>query len=155
MEQNQTKKYAYNVDFYWKSLAMYGAALLLYAVLKGTIEEGTLSIALFDPIVLLLGFFVILSTIALFVNRYTKRTIIIGDDFIAFRNRFRERIFRINVIKSIVLRKERRFTMNSLKVVKIFIIGKRRPLRLRPSLFEHEQELISDLKRLKNQIFHP
>lgn len=154
MRNHEIRKYAYNVDFYWKSLAMYGAALLLYAVLKGTIDEGTLSIALSDPIVILLGGFVLFSSIALFINFYTQRVIVIGEDFIAFRNRFRERVFRINVLQSIMLRKERRFTVNSLKVVKIYVHGKRRPLRLRPSLFENEHELLHDLTRLKKLIPH-
>lgn len=82
------------------------------------------------------------------INRNAHRTVIIGENFIAFRNRFRERIFTTDSIVSIVLGKERRFKTGALKVVKIYVKNKRRPLRLRPSLFENEQQLLADLYRL-------
>lgn len=152
MESKQSHIYHYSVDFYWKSLAMYAAALLTYAIFKGSIEEKTLSIALTDPIVLLLGGFVILSGVSLFVNQYARRVIIIEDNSIIFKNRFRERKVNISEIKSITLVKDRPFRMSTLSAVKIKIQGRRRALRLRPSLFENEHSLIGDLKRLKHLV---
>jgi hypothetical protein len=154
MDMNQSHEYRYKVDFYWKSLAIYGAALLIYAIFKGSIEEKTLSIALTDPIVLLLGCFVILSGISLFINHHARRVILIEEDAIIFKNRFRERRITLSAIKSIVLIKDRRFKVNTLSAVKIKIHGKRRALRLRPSLFENEEALIADLKHLKQTIQH-
>jgi hypothetical protein len=150
METKQSHEYHYKVDFYWKSLAMYGAALLIYAIFKGSIEEKTLTIAITDPIVLLLACFVALSAISLFVNHHAQRVIVINQDSIIFKNRFRERVIALNEIKSIILLKDRRFKMNTLSAVKIKIQGRRRALRLRPSLFEHEEALIADLKQLKH-----
>jgi len=150
METKQSHEYHYKVDFYWKSLAMYGAALLIYAIFKGSIEEKTLTIAITDPIVLLLACFVALSAISLFVNHHAQRVIVINPDSIIFKNRFRERVIALNEIKSIILLKDRRFKMNTLSAVKIKIQGRRRALRLRPSLFEHEEALIADLKQLKH-----
>jgi hypothetical protein len=150
METTQSHEYHYKVDFYWKSLAMYGAALLIYAIFKGSIEEKTLTIAITDPIVLLLACFVALSAISLFVNHHAQRVIVINQDSIIFKNRFRERVIALNEIKSIILLKDRRFKMNTLSAVKIKIQGRRRALRLRPSLFEHEEALIADLKQLKH-----
>lgn len=150
MDNKQSHTYHYSVDFYWKSLAMYAAALLTYAIFKGSIEEKTLSIALTDPIVLLLGGFVVLSAISLFVNQYARRIIVIKDNAILFKNRFRERMVNVSEIKSITLVKDRPFRMSTLSAVKIKIQGRRRALRLRPSLFENEQSLIADLKRLKH-----
>lgn len=152
MENKQSHAYHYSVDFYWKSLAMYAAALLIYAIFKGSIEEKTLSIALTDPIVLLLGGFVVLSAISLFVNQYARRVIVIEDNAIIFKNRFRERIVNLSEIKSITLVKDRPFRMSTLSAVKIKIQGRRRALRLRPSLFEDDQSLIADLKRLKQKV---
>jgi hypothetical protein len=150
METKQSHEYHYKVDFYWKSLAMYGAALLIYAIFKGSIEEKTLTIAITDPIVLLLACFVALSAISLFVNHHAQRVIVINQDSIIFKNRFRERVIALHEIKSIILLKDRRFKMNTLSAVKIKIQGRRRALRLRPSLFEHEEALIADLKQLKH-----
>jgi transposase len=152
MNEQQSHQYSYNVDFYWKALAMYGIALLVYAALKGTFDESKFSLVISDPIVILLGIFVIGSSIALLINRNAHRTVIIGDNFIAFRNRFRERIFTTDSIVSIVLGKERRFKTGALKVVKIYVKNKRRPLRLRPSLFENEQQLLADLYRLNTLV---
>ena len=152
MEANRSHEYHYKVDFYWKSLAIYGAALLIYATFKGSIEEKTLTIAITDPIVLLLACFVALSAISLFINHHARRVIAITDDSIMFKNRFRERIIQLKDIKSIVLVKDRRFKMNTFSAVKIRIQGRRRPLRLRPSLFDHEEALIVDLKHLKQKV---
>ncbi|MFM8457246.1 MAG: hypothetical protein ACKOAK_10815 [Ignavibacteria bacterium] len=152
MKQITSHEYHYKVDFYWKSLAMYGAALLIYATFKGSIEEKTLTIAITDPIVLLLACFVALSAISLFINHHARRVIAITEDSIIFKNRFRERIVKLHDIKSIILVKDRRFKVNTLNAVKIKIHGRRRPLRLRPSLFDHEEALIADLKALKQNI---
>jgi hypothetical protein len=78
--------------------------------------------------------------------------IAITEDTIIFKNRFRERIVKLHDIKSIMLVKDRRFKMNTLSAVKIRIQGRRRPLRLRPSLFENEEALIADLKELKQKV---
>lgn len=56
MNEQQSHEYSYNVDFYWKALAMYGIALLVYAALKGTIDESRFLLVLTDPIVILLEF---------------------------------------------------------------------------------------------------
>ncbi len=152
MDNKQSHTYHYSVDFYWKSLAMYAAALLTYAIFKGSIEEKTLSIALTDPIVLLLGGFVVLSAISLFINQYAQRSIVIDQNSIMFKNRLRERTVNVSEIKSITLVKDRPFRMSTLSAVKIKIQGRRRALRLRPSLFENEQSLIADLKRLKHLV---
>lgn len=152
MDNTISHAYRYKVDFYWKSLAMYGAALMMYAVLKGTIEEKTLSITLTDPIVILLACFVLISSLSLIVNHHARRVILIDDDSITFQNRYRSRTFSLKDIRSIILVKDKRFRVNTLSAIKIGLHGRRRPLRLRPSLFEHEESLIQDMKHLKQKL---
>lgn len=152
MDNTTSHAYRYKVDFYWKSLAMYGAALMMYAVLKGTIEEKTLSITLTDPIVILLACFVLISSLSLIVNHHARRVILINDGSITFQNRYRSRTFTLKDIRSIILVKDKRFRMNTLSAIKIGLHGRRRPLRLRPSLFEHEESLIQDMKQLKQKL---
>lgn len=152
MDNTTSHAYRYKVDFYWKSLAMYGAALMMYAVLKGTIEEKTLSITLTDPIVILLACFVLISSLSLIVNHHARRVILIDDDSITFQNRYRSRTFSLKDIRSIILVKDKRFRVNTLSAIKIGLHGRRRPLRLRPSLFEHEESLIQDMKHLKQKL---
>lgn len=152
MDNTISHAYRYKVDFYWKSLAMYGAALMMYAVLKGTIEEKTLSITLTDPIVILLACFVLISSLSLIVNHHARRVILINDGSITFQNRYRSRTFTLKDIRSIILVKDKRFRVNTLSAIKIGLHGRRRPLRLRPSLFEHEESLIQDMKQLKQKL---
>ncbi|MFM8840608.1 MAG: hypothetical protein ACKOFB_05865 [bacterium] len=152
MDNTTSHAYRYKVDFYWKSLAMYGAALMMYAVLKGTIEEKTLSITLTDPIVILLACFVLISSLSLIVNHHARRVILINDGSITFQNRYRSRTFTLKDIRSIILVKDKRFRVNTLSAIKIGLHGRRRPLRLRPSLFEHEESLIQDMKQLKQKL---
>lgn len=152
MDTNLDHAYRYKVDFYWKSLAMYGAALMIYAVLKGTIEERTLSITLTDPIVILLAVFVLFSALSLIINHHAKRVILIDKESITFKNRYRSRTFHLKDIRSIVLVKDKRFRVNTLSAIKIGLHGRRRPIRLRPSLFENEESLIQEIKLLKQQL---
>jgi len=152
MENTVDHAYRYKVDFYWKSLAMYGAALMVYAVLKGTIDEKTLSITLTDPIKILLACFVLISSLSLIINHHARRVILIGKDNITFQNRYRSRTFEAKDIRSIILVKDKRFRVNTLSAIKIDLHGRRRPIRLRPSLFEHEYALIHDIKLLKQHI---
>jgi hypothetical protein len=48
--------------------------------------------------------------------------------------------------------KDKQFRMNTLSAIKIGLHGRRRPIRLRPSLFDNEEALIQDIRILKQQL---
>lgn len=146
------KEFQYRLDFYWQATAVYAVALLMYAFLKGTISAGSLTLELFDPIVLLLGTVVVISALASLINWYMQRSVEIGETFIRFRNRFRTRTFLLRDISALGAGKKRRRQMGSYKIIKIRLHNRRRFVRLRPSLYEHENELVQALLQLKRRL---
>ncbi|MBI3260098.1 MAG: hypothetical protein HYZ54_11570 [Ignavibacteriae bacterium] len=149
------KVFSHRIDFYWQAIAMYSIALVIYSFLRGTIAEGQLSITLKDPIVLLLGAFVVATGIGALISQYMKRKLIISDDAIIIRNRFREKIVNISQIQRIAFGREKRFERGAYRIIKIRIAGRRRLMRIRPSVYDNEPGLIAALLQLKRSIHHP
>lgn len=151
--EQREERFEYRLDFYWQAIALYAVALLLYAVLKGSVSSGSLTIALYDPVVLLLGAVVALSSLFSLANWYMRRSIVVGDAFIRFRNRFRTRTFYGRDILSISVRKRKLVQLRgAYRVVKIRLANRRRPLRVRPSLYENERALIQAIVQLKRRL---
>ncbi|MBN8574255.1 MAG: hypothetical protein J0M05_10115, partial [Candidatus Kapabacteria bacterium] len=96
------------LNYYWQSIAIYAMALVVYAILKGTVQQGELSMSVDDPLVLLLFAFVIMSGLGLLFALYMRRSVIIDADSITFRSRHREKTIQLNQIKRIRLARERR-----------------------------------------------
>ncbi len=147
------QEFAYRLDFYWQAIAVYAVALLVYALLKGSISAGALTLALYDPIVLLLGAVVLLSALTSVINWYMRRSVVVGETFIRFRNRFRTRTFYSNEIISIATgRKKLTRLGGAYRMVRIRLVHRRRILRVRPSLYEREHELMQALLVLKRRL---
>jgi uncharacterized membrane protein len=145
--------FRYRLDFYWQAIAFYAIALLLYAVLKGSISAGTLTIALYDPIVLLLGAVVCGSVLVSLANSFMHRSVSIDGNSISFHNRFRTRTFTLADIRAMSIGKAKMVKVRGVyKVVKIRLVNRRRILRLRPSLYENEQELVQALIAVKRNL---
>ncbi|MBK9249950.1 MAG: hypothetical protein IPM69_18050 [Ignavibacteria bacterium] len=150
--ENEDKEFYYRIDFYWQAIAVYAVALVLYSLLRGTIDSGQLSITLHDPIVVLLAIFVITTAIGAGISRFMNRRLIFTANGIILRNRFRERIFHKNDIQRISFGKERPSREGAYRIVKIRIAGRRRLLRIRPAGFDNERELTRSLTQLKRSI---
>jgi len=147
------------LSFYWQSLALYALTLIIYVITKAlwdsTLQQGIVNVVISDPIVVLLGAFVIVSAVSLLINSLSRRSIIIGEDSLTYVSRFHERTFHISEIDKLSVAKNRRINVRGvLAVVKIHIRGRRRPLRIRPGLFDHEHQLISALLHLRNHVAH-
>lgn len=143
-----------SLDFYWQSIAMYAITLLLYIVVKAlwdsTLQQGIVNVVLKDPVVVLLGAFVLISTISLVINSISGRTIIVADDSITFMSRFHKRTFGGEEIAKITLGRERRTSVRGMfSVVRIYVKGRRRALRIRPAVYGDEQGLVSALLMLR------
>lgn len=150
---NTRKVFTYRLDFYWQAIALYTLALLLYAVLKGSISAGTLTIALYDPIVLLLGAVVVGSVLVSLTNSFMRRSVSIDGYSLSFHNRFRTRTFTLADIRAMSIGKEKMVKVRGVyRVAKIRLVNRRRILRLRPSLYDNEQELVQALVRLKRNL---
>jgi hypothetical protein len=137
-------------DFYWKSIAIYSIVLIIYSFIRSTIAEGTLTLSLTDPIVLLLFFIIVFSIIAYLYNIWKGPKIIVGKDSIILKTRFRERVIpatqivRIQVGREIITNLRR-----SLKVFRIYVTFRTKPYRIRPSSFWNDVELTDALVQFK------
>lgn len=145
------------MDSYWKSVAVYAITLLLWLVIKGvwesTLQSGSVHIEVSDPVVVLLTLFVVISVLSLVANMISQRAIIVTEDAIAFVSRFHERTFTADEIDKIVVGRERRIKVRGvLSMVKVHIKGRRRPLRIRPAVYENEQQLVGALMTLRKTI---
>lgn len=147
------EEFFYRLDFYWQAVAIYAVAIVVYALVRGTIESKNLTLALDDPVVILLVCIIIFSASTLLVNWYMRRSIVIGPGFIRFKNRLRERTFTIGQVKSISIGRYRRSKVRgTAKVVRIRLQQRRLPLRIRPSLYDREEELTRAIIHLKKSL---
>lgn len=144
------KSFAQRLDFYWQFIAVYSVVLLIYSFMRGTIEHGSITFKFKEPLALLLIFFILVTGIAVLVNWYKKRTIIIGKDFIIFKNRFREKQFGLIDIKKIIFTK-RKFDQKreGFRIIRIYLKSRIRPIKIRPTAYWDDKELVSELYRLK------
>lgn len=143
-------EFRYRLDFYWQSMAVYAVTLIVYIVVRAlwesTLQSGLVNIVLTDPVVVLLGSFVLISTIGLIVNAIARRTIIVTDEGITFTSRFHERTFVRSEIERLAVGRDHRIRVRGVfSVVKIRIVDRRRLIRIRPALYENEHALVSAL----------
>lgn len=146
-----------SLDPYWKSVAMYAITLIVYVVIKAmwdtTLQTGIVNVVINDPIVVILSAFVLIASLSLIVNAITKRAIIISEEALTFISRFHERTFTLEEIEKIVVGGERRLRRRGvLSTIKVHIKGRRRPLRIRPAVFEDDGHLVSAVMTLRR---HP
>ena len=149
--EQESKTFVQRLDFYWQYVAIYAIVLIIYALFKGTFSEGTFSVVLFDPVVILLAFFILSSTIVMGINAYKRKTIIIGSDYIIFKSRFRSKKYsREDIVRIGIQQKRFPRIPGSLHIVKIRIKKRRRTIKIRPSSFWNEKELIRSINNFKN-----
>lgn len=147
------QEFRLRMDFYWQAIAVYALSLIFYAAARGSIGDGSITLTLRDPIVIVLGGLVLGSCAWSLGNWYMRRAIIIGDSYIRFTNRFRSRSFERSDIEIIAVGRQKMLKVRGVyKLVKIRLRSRRRPLRIRPSLYEREAELVQSLIQLKRRL---
>lgn len=141
--------FSYRLDTYWRSLAIYAVALLLYglgrSLIAGTIQsDGKIEVLIADPIFWLLALFVLVSSVALVVNVVLSRRLTITPEAIIYATRFRSRRLERSLIRRIIIGRERA-GWQRLRSIRIYLRGRRFPIRLRPSAYERDRELVEVL----------
>lgn len=151
--KQSAKEFNQRLDFYWQFLSVYIIALLIYGIFKGSVAEGTFTIVWKDPVVILLSIFTISSAFGLLINLYYKKVIIIGKDFIIFKNRFKEKKYTRTELARITFSKERLSKFSTvLRVFKISINKRRKKIVIRPSSYWDDKEMIQYLLKLKKSL---
>jgi hypothetical protein len=144
--------YEHRLDTYYLSTIGYGATLIIYGAIAGTMSGDTfsLNVSLWeDPIFYFLAACALIALIALIVTAILNRTVIVRDRELIFRSRFRERVLTPEDIEWIGFRRETRYKTRGVRTypsIRIKLPSRRRALRLRPSNFEHGGALAKSIR---------
>lgn len=146
---NKVNVFTRRLDFYWQFIAVYAITMIVYALIKGSIDEWKFTVVILDPVVILLAIFILATFIGLIESKYIRHELIIGQDFITIKNRFRERKFSSKEILKITLGRENLRYKGIHKVIKLRVSTRRRPFRIRTQSYLNEKALIQSIVHLK------
>lgn len=143
--------YKARLDFYYKLLVIYMSFLILYSLIRGSIEEGELTLVLQDPIIYISGLFTLYALAALIVNYLKGKELEFLSDRIVLRNRLGQREILFDDIISISFSRERRkdfYHKSNISRVKLKLRNRKRYLRIRLREFYDDKNLINEFKAL-------
>lgn len=148
MEEHITT-YRYKLDFYYQQSIFYLMTLIVYAGARGIISSTGFTVVWRDPFLYIIIVFVLMSFIALLLNRFRDRKLIIENDALVFRNRYRELRVASKDIDWMQIGRERHVqTSGRFQVVVIKMKQRRRTFRIRIGRYEREKELITEMQRI-------
>lgn len=141
------------MDLYYQLLLIYVAFFFLYAVIKGKFFEEKFTLVFMDPIVYILGIFIIIFFLIILLNIIKARQIILKSDKAILKNRFGSREIIYSEILNIKIGKKHRSSAETpYRIIKIKLQNRRKWLRIRANDFEHGSELIKEFLRIKNPV---
>ncbi|HVO74494.1 MAG TPA: hypothetical protein VMT35_10765 [Ignavibacteriaceae bacterium] len=145
--------FKYNMSFYYQSTIFYLAAFLVYLVIRGEFVEDSFHLITKDPIIYLFGFIVLFSLFSLLFNIYKNRYVSIESDKILFINRFKTKAINFSQIKRIrITQKRKKFNNHALRLIRINLENRRRPVVIRPYDYENNEQLIRIFFELKSRL---
>ncbi len=149
----EEKVFKYKLDFYYQSAIIYLVTLILYGGIRGRFVEARFESVLDDPLMYVIVFFVLMSFLALLLNRIRDRRLIITDDAIIFKNHFHEYRVRRGDIEWMHIGREPRVRTSGVFQVAVFKLKERRRLfRVRIGRYERAKELVAEMQKLSTQI---
>ena len=150
---NNKSVFKYNMSFYYKSTIIYFIVFVLYLVIKGKFVEDSFTLVISDPVLYFLGLIVIVSIAALLYNQMLNKNIEIAGNSIAFINRFKERRFNKEQIVFIKFFRQKGSTRSKrMRIVRIKIENRLRPIMFRISDYENEEDLYNEILEMKTAI---
>lgn len=151
--EQKRRLFKYNLSFYYKTTIIYFIVLILYGVIRGEFIEDSFRLITKDPILYFLAMMLVVSVGALVYNFIRNMYIEISDEGIVFADRFKSRSYRTDQIKKIKFSKQAR-TSNSpaFRTARLKVNSKVRPVFIRFSDFENQDELLLRIEELKSQI---
>jgi len=145
--------YKYNMSFYYQATIIYLVVFILYLVIRGEFVEDSFMLLTKDPILYLLALIVIISVISVLYNLFRNKHIEVSENGIKVFDRFKKRVFDKNQIKTIRFTKQRRMiNSKAFRLIRIKVESRMRPLIIRPSDYENQDELIEKFEQLKQAI---
>ena len=139
--------YRAKLDFLYQSIAVYAATIVIYLIVRNVIAVETFPSFWQDPILLLLCAITLISILALLYNLFMRRQIEIAPDVIRFTSRVRKRVIEKTGVRYMQFGRERGpIKRKGVRIVKIVLKERRRPIRIRFTNFEHGKQLLRELK---------
>jgi hypothetical protein len=149
---NKENVFEYNMSFYYQSTIIYFIVLALYLVIRGEFVEDSYTLVTRDPILYFLGLIVVFSLFALLYNKLLNKRIEVTTDGIAFIDRFKERRFDKSKIVFVKLFRQRGSDKSKkLRIVRIKIEERIRPIMFRLSDYENEKLFYEKILKLKSE----
>ncbi len=140
--------FSYKLDIYYQAIAIYAATLVLYGGAVA-LAHGDLAPVLKDQVVYVLGLFTLVSVAGLIASVLAGRRIEVHDDRIVLASRFHRREIAASDILWVRIGREKRLKVRgAYRVAKVKLRNRRKLLRLRPSLWQHEEQLVEALRKL-------
>ena len=140
-------------DLYYIALLMYLVFGVVYILITGTITSETVEFGFRDPVVYIIGLFVLYTLVMLLYNIIRDQRIILAAQRIVFKTRFQERSIYHDHITRIDLKRERKkLNGGSFAIVRLRIANRRRWIRIRVANYERERDLYNEFKRLKLEL---
>jgi len=151
--EHKRRIFKYNLSFYYKSTIIYFIVLILYGVIRGEFIEDSFRLITRDPILYFLAIILVISVASLLYNLIRNMYIEISDEGIIFADRFKSKSYKIEQIKKIKFSKQVR-TSNSpaFRTARIKVNAKVRPVLIRFSDFENQDELLLRMEELKSKL---
>ena len=150
---NNKSVFNYNMSFYYKSTIIYFVVFVLYLVIRGEFVENSFTLVISDPVLYFLGLIVIVSLAALLYNQMLNKNIEIDGNGITFINRFKERRFNKEQLVFIKFFRQKGSTPSKrMRIVRIKIENRLRPIMFRISDYENEDDLYNKILDMKTSI---
>lgn len=151
--EQKRRIFKYNLSFYYKSTIIYFIVLILYGIIRGEFIEDSFRLITKDPILYFLAIILVISVSALIYNLIRNMYIEISDGGIVFADRFKSKAYKVGQIKKIKFSRQVR-TSNSpaFRTVRIKVNAKVRPVLIRFSDYENQDELLLRMEELKSEI---
>ena len=144
MEQPHT--YRARLDFLYQSIAVYAVVLIGYLIVRSTAAPQAFPSIWQDPLMMLLSAIIVVSAIALVYNLFMSRQIEIASDAIQFHSRARERKISKADLQYVQFGPRFRRSRAPVRVVRLKLKHRKRPIRIRLANFERRKQLLSDLR---------
>ena len=138
--------YKARLDFLYQSIAMYAATIVIYIIARSLFVSKAFPDVWRDPLLMLLCAITLISVAGLLYNLFMQRQLEVAGSKLVFHSRARERSIEKDDVRSIQFGRERYGMERGVRIVKLHLKTRRRPVRIRVSNFEHSNRLLHDLK---------
>jgi len=151
MESPVNKVFEYRLDYYWKSLSLYAVVLSIFILIRESISNTKVIDNIYQPIIFLLIFITVITSIALLYQIYQKKKIILENSKILLTTRWYTKSIDLNNIQKIIIKTKKYKKLDIYKIIIIKLKGKRRAIRINPAYYNNENLLIDEFSTIKKQ----